>query len=126
MTKTGSVGKRTFQKGGKRGEKNTNEVLLPSTRGGLLVRKLEEDEDKMADMTGFWIKFQTAGGSQLINCFALAVEEDAWERRVRNRQEEENERMEKAKLEAFMKMKLNGHQLKSHSNQQDGSIPMRL
>ena len=49
MTKTGSVGKRAFQKGGKRGEKNTNLALLPSTRGRLLVRKLEEDEDKMAD-----------------------------------------------------------------------------
>ena len=47
--------------------KNTTVVFVPSTRGGLLVRKLKED--RMADITGFRIKFQVAGGSKLINCF---------------------------------------------------------
>ena len=35
----------------------------------MLVRKLNEEEDRMADLTGFRIKFQEAGGSKLVNCF---------------------------------------------------------
>ena len=36
------------------------------------------------------------------------MEEDAWERRERSRQEEESENLEKAEVEAFMKMKQRG------------------
>ena len=48
---------------------NTTVVFVPSTKGGLLVKKLKEEEDRMAEVTGFRTKFQEAGGSKLINCF---------------------------------------------------------
>jgi hypothetical protein len=44
-------------------------VFVPSTKGGLLVGKLREEEDKMAGLTGFMIKFQDPGGSKLIDSF---------------------------------------------------------
>ena len=68
-SRTKTVKKRAFQRDGKVRGKNTTVVFVPSTRGGLLVRKLKEEEDRMADITGFRIKFQEAGGSKLINCF---------------------------------------------------------
>ena len=48
---------------------NSIVVFIPSTRGGLLVGKLREEEDRMAGLTGFRIKFQEAGGSKLIDSF---------------------------------------------------------
>ena len=48
---------------------NSTVVFIPSTRGGLLVGKLREEEDRMAGLTGFRIKFQVAGGSKLIDSF---------------------------------------------------------
>jgi hypothetical protein len=44
-------------------------VFIPSTKGGLLVGKLREEEDRMAAFTGFRVKFQEAGGSKLIDSF---------------------------------------------------------
>ena len=31
--------------------------------------KLKEEEDNMAELTGFRIKFQNAGGCKRVNCF---------------------------------------------------------
>ena len=62
--------KKAFLKDGNvRGGKNTTNttvVFVPSTKAGLLVRKLKEEEDRMADVTGFRIKLQEAGG-KLVN-----------------------------------------------------------
>ena len=35
-------------------------VFVPSTRGGVLVRRLRETEETLANITGFGIKFQEA------------------------------------------------------------------
>jgi hypothetical protein len=45
-------------------------VFVPSTRGGMLTRKLREREEVLAGITGFKIRFQEAGGSQLGNMFS--------------------------------------------------------
>ena len=44
-------------------------VFVPSTRGGVLVRRLRESEETLANITGFGINFQEAGGTQLMNMF---------------------------------------------------------
>ena len=44
-------------------------VFVPSITGSILIKRLEENEEKMAEITGFKIKFQEAGGSKLVNCF---------------------------------------------------------
>ena len=48
---------------------NSTVIFVPNTKGGLLVGKLREDEDRMAGVTGFRIKLQEAGGSKLIDSF---------------------------------------------------------
>ena len=48
---------------------NSTVFFISSTKGGLLVGKLREEEDKMAALTGFRIKFQEAGGSKLVDSF---------------------------------------------------------
>ena len=70
----GRIGKtkKIFRKAGKKpGTQATNAtvVFVPSTRGSTLVRSLKEDEDRMAEITGFKVKFQEAGGSILANAF---------------------------------------------------------
>ena len=42
--------------------------LCPNTRGGLLAKQLQEDEDRLCVLTGFRIKIQETGGTQLKNC----------------------------------------------------------
>ena len=44
-------------------------IFAPSTRGGVLTRKLREREEELSRMTGFGIKFQEAGGTKMINMF---------------------------------------------------------
>jgi hypothetical protein len=64
--------KNIFQKaGGKDKIKKaaTTVVFVPSTRGSTLIRSLREEEDKMAEITGFRVKYQEAGGSILANAF---------------------------------------------------------
>ena len=72
-SKTRTVGRKAFLKeGNRRKSKNTTNstvIFVQSTKGGLLVGKLREDEDRMAGVTGFRIKFQEAGGSKLIDSF---------------------------------------------------------
>ena len=60
-----------FRKAGKPGTitENNTVVFVPSTKGGTLIRSLKEDEDRMAEITGFRIKFQEAGGNILANAF---------------------------------------------------------
>ena len=45
-------------------------VFVPNTRAGVLLRKMNESEEKMSNVTGFRIRFQEAGGSQLKNSFS--------------------------------------------------------
>ena len=40
-------------------------VFVPSTKSGILAKKLRENEEKMSEKTGFKIKFQEAGGTRL-------------------------------------------------------------
>ena len=64
--------KKVFRKAGnKPGTQapNATVVFVPSTRGSTLVKSLKEDEERMAEITGFRIKFQEAGGSILANAF---------------------------------------------------------
>ena len=42
--------------------------LCPNTRGGLLAKQVQEDEDRLCVLTGFRIKIQETGGTQLKNC----------------------------------------------------------
>ena len=48
-------------------------IFVPNTKSGTLVRKLREREEVMKELTGFGIKFQEAGGSQLGNSFSLEL-----------------------------------------------------
>ena len=45
-------------------------IFVPSTRGGIITRKLREREDELARLTGFSIKFQKAGGTQMLRMFS--------------------------------------------------------
>ena len=62
-----------FLKAGKAGQTKraaSTVVFVPSTKGSILIKSLKEDEQsRMAEMTGFKIKFQEAGGSVLANSF---------------------------------------------------------
>ena len=46
-------------------------IFVPSTRGGILVRKLRDREETLAGITGFGVKFQEAGGSRLMKMFKI-------------------------------------------------------
>ena len=64
--------KKVFQKAGKRNGSNQSAatvIFVPSTRGSVLLNSLKEDEDKMAEVTGFRVKYQEAGGAILTNAF---------------------------------------------------------
>ena len=73
LTKTNKrVRKTGFRKAGQLGNPAkpvATVVFVPSTRGGILIKSLKEDEDKMAEMTGFRVKYQEASGSVLVNSF---------------------------------------------------------
>ena len=64
--------KKMFQKaGGKDNLKQATStvVFVPSKKRSTLLRSLRDDEDRMAEMTGFRIKYQEAGGNILANAF---------------------------------------------------------
>ena len=72
VTKTGGVRKKPFQKAGARSKLKkaaTTVVFVPSTKGSTLIKSLRDEEDRMADITGFRIKYQEAGGNVLSNAF---------------------------------------------------------
>ena len=64
----GNKKKKSFLKAGRIAA--TTLVFLPNTKAGLLQRKLREREDKLSEITGFRMRFQEAGGSQLKNSFS--------------------------------------------------------
>ena len=80
LTKTSSrrMNRKKFQKAGDKKGQVAIVVFVPSTKSGLLVRKLREREEEMAALTGFKIKYQEAGGKKLINSF----EKDLGERKT--------------------------------------------
>ena len=47
----------------------TTVVFVLSTKGSVLLMSLKEEEDKMAEMTGFRIKYQEACGNVLVTSF---------------------------------------------------------
>ena len=64
--------KKIFRKAGEKGKLKqaaATVVFVPSTRGSILLKSLKEDEDMMAEVTGFRVKYQEAGGSILVNAF---------------------------------------------------------
>ena len=63
--------RKTFQRAVKPGQDKSaaTVVFVPSTNGSLLLKTLKEDEERMAALTGFKIKYQEAGGSVLCNAF---------------------------------------------------------
>ena len=68
VKKAGKKRMKTFQKDGQ--VPTMTVVFVPSTRGGMLTRKLREREEVLAGITGFKIRFQEGGGSQLGNMFS--------------------------------------------------------
>ena len=63
--------KKPFQGAGKSKLKRaaSTVVFVPSIKGGILVKSLGDDEDRMEQLTGFRVKYQEAGGSPLSNAF---------------------------------------------------------
>ena len=61
-------GRKSFQQDGQ--VRTATVVFVPSTKGGVLTRKLREREEVLASLTGFKIRFQEAGGSQLASLFS--------------------------------------------------------
>ena len=64
--------KKKRKKGARKGDgiKTTTVVFIPSTRGGLLIKKMRENEEKLSQLTGFRVKYQEAGGTKLCNIFS--------------------------------------------------------
>ena len=46
-------------------------MFLPNTKGGLLLNKMRESEDRLTEMTGFKISYTEAAGTKLGNVFSL-------------------------------------------------------
>ena len=61
--------RKTFLKAGKAKQAAATVVFVPSTRGSILLNSLKEDEERMANVTGFRVKYQEAGGTVLANAF---------------------------------------------------------
>ena len=58
--------KKIFQRAGRRAKpkssaENATVVFVPSTRGSILIQSLKAEEDQMAELTGFRVKYQEAG-----------------------------------------------------------------
>ena len=68
----GNKRKKGFLKAGR--IPTTTVVFVPNTKAGLLHKKLREREDKLSEITGFRMRFQEAGGSQLKNSFNTYLE----------------------------------------------------
>ena len=62
--------KNTFRKAGSAQQMTTSTVMIvPNTKGGLLVNRLKVKEPVWCDLTGFRVKYAEAGGTPLINMF---------------------------------------------------------
>ena len=44
-------------------------MFVPNTKGGILLKKLKEMEEKLCILTGFKIKYSESGGTPLANMF---------------------------------------------------------
>ena len=51
-------------------------MFLPSTKGGMLLKKMRENEDRLVDMTGFKISYSEAGGVKLGRMFSTNLARD--------------------------------------------------
>ena len=64
------LSKNTFRKAGSAQQMTTSTVMIvPNTKGGLLVNRLKVKEPVWCDLTGFRVKYSEAGGTPLINMF---------------------------------------------------------
>ena len=54
----------------------TTVMFVPNSKRSLIVNKLKEREDEMANITGFRIKYQEAGGTQLARMFSTDLARD--------------------------------------------------
>jgi hypothetical protein len=48
-------------------------MFIPNTKGGLLVSKMKENEEKLAELTGFRISYTEAAGTKLGRVFSLDI-----------------------------------------------------
>ena len=56
--------------------KTSSVMFVPSTRKSMLINKLKEKEEEWCQLTGFRIKYQEAGGTQLGNLFSEDLARD--------------------------------------------------
>ena len=80
-TESDQDGKRSFKEGGNK-DKKTNSfksskkitastvMFVPSSRNGILLKRMRENEEKLTDMTGFRVSYSEAGGTQLGRMFS--------------------------------------------------------
>ena len=45
-------------------------MFVPSSRNGILLKRMRENEEKLTDMTGFTFSYSEAGGKQLGRMFS--------------------------------------------------------
>ena len=51
--------RKPFQKGGKKMQPSSV-MFVPNSKGGILTKRLRENEDRMSGITGFRVKYQEA------------------------------------------------------------------
>ena len=52
------IKKKTFQRDGAQKVRTTSVIFCPSSKDGILARKMRENEDELARLTGFRIKYK--------------------------------------------------------------------
>ena len=72
--KDGKLAGRAFQKAGKSGMKSkilaSTVMFIPSTKNGILLKMMKENEEKLVEMTGFRVSYAESGGTQLGRYFS--------------------------------------------------------
>ena len=72
--KDGKLAERAFQKAGKSGMKSkilaSTVMFIPSTKNGILLKMMKENEEKLVEMTGFRVSYAESGGTQLGRYFS--------------------------------------------------------
>ena len=51
-------------------------MFIPNTKGGLLLKKMKDNEHKLADLTGFKISYTEAAGTKLARIFSQDLSRD--------------------------------------------------
>ena len=54
----------------------TTVMFLPNTKGGILLKKMKENEEKLAAMTGFKVSYTETAGTKLGRIFSLDLAKD--------------------------------------------------